>query len=242
MAQSTLICTQFKSVARQLLSLARSSSLHIPYVYLIRSPCRSEPMASADGQFPQLPPVLISLNTVHIPASGPCLSSKTKNKKDRGVSPLTDYHLQQSAVRVDNRLESHRSPNLESKSIAASRISAHHTTLTRPTYELLSNPPATSFATSFVSRSLSFSFSAPSSLSLAVRIPSVLSIALRWLRLWLSSSLIIFSCPLAEGTDAGRLQDIFAASKARSSPVDFRSNNSYHYSFYKLMSYLSTCR
>jgi hypothetical protein len=128
----------------------------------------------ADGQSPQLPPIL---GTVHIPALGPW-SWVSILEGVRAISRRTDDHLHQSAARVDNRLESHRSPNLQSKP-SASPASARIRMLTRPTYALLSNPPATSFATSFVSSPRSFSFSAPSSLSLAVRVPSAWSIALR---------------------------------------------------------------
>jgi len=177
----------------------------------------------AESQLPHTPPVLLSLNAVHISAAGswPWMSAceKRKSRPTHGLSSS-------SVCRSSQQLA--RTPSLSKSPVQACRespaISAYYQTLTRPTHALLSNPPATSFATSFVSSPLNFSFSAPSSLSLAVRTPSALSIALRWLRLLLSSSLIIFSCAPAEGTDVGRLHDIFAASKARSNPTDFRSD------------------
>ena len=69
----------------------------------------------AEGQLPHLRSVLLSLDAVYVPAPGTWSVVSTQTTA-RVINLRTDYHLHKSATRVNNRLESHRSPDLQSQS------------------------------------------------------------------------------------------------------------------------------
>ena len=74
----------------------------------------------AESQLPYLRSVLLPLDAVHIPTPGAWREGKHPEDSKRVISLRTDYHLHQSATRVNNRLEPHRSPDLQSKSTVSS--------------------------------------------------------------------------------------------------------------------------